>query len=99
MLPAPNEISAQKSKPTAHNITKCNCLLDYSATYPYDVIRYHASDMILHGDTDAAYLFLPKARSHIAGHFSLSDHPTTTNTPKPKLKGPILTVFQTLKML
>ena len=52
--------------------------------------------MILHGDTDAAYLVLPKSYSRIAGHFYLSDRLPTTNTPKPKLNGPILTVYQTL---
>ena len=53
--------------------------------------------MIIHGDTDAAYLVLPKARSRIAGHFYLSNHPPPTDTPKPKLNGLILTVCQTLK--
>ena len=53
--------------------------------------------MILRGDTDSAYLVLPKARSCITGHFYLSDHPPPTDTPKPKLNGPILTVCQTLK--
>ena len=98
MFPSLNEISMQQSKPTAHTITKCNRLLDYSETYPNAVIRYHESDMIIHGDIDAAYLVLPKALSHIAGHFYLSDQPPPTDTPKPKLYGPILTVRQTLKM-
>ena len=52
--------------------------------------------MILNGDTNAAHLVLPKARIHIAGHFYIRDRPQTTNTPKPKLNGTILTVFQTL---
>ena len=46
---------------------------------------------------DAAYLVLLKARSRITGHFYLSDHPPPTDTLKPKLNGPILTVCQTLK--
>ena len=55
--------------------------------------------MILNGDTDSAYLVLPKARSRIAGHFYLSDEPPPTDTPKLKLKSPILTFFQTLKIV
>ena len=54
MLPALKEISTQQSKPTTHTITKCNCLLDYAETYPNAAIRYHESNMILHGDMDAA---------------------------------------------
>jgi hypothetical protein len=69
MLPALNEISSQQASPTSDTIKKCNQLLDYAATYPNAVIRYHASQMVLHVDTDAAYLVLPHARSHIAGHY------------------------------
>ena len=47
MLPALNEISTQQAKPTEQAINKCNHLLDYAATYPNAVIRYHASNMAL----------------------------------------------------
>ena len=53
--------------------------------------------MILHSDTDAAYLVLPKSRNHITGNFYLSNHPPPTDTPKQKLNYLILPVFQTLK--
>ena len=72
-------------------------MLDYSETYPNAVIRYHESDTILHGDTDAAYLVLPKSSSCIAGHFYLSNHPPPNDTPKPKLNGPILNICQKLE--
>ena len=52
--------------------------------------------MIIHGDTDASYLVLPKDRSRIAGYLFLRNHPPPTDTPKPKLNGPILTVCQTI---
>ena len=32
------------------------CFLNYCATNPYASIVYYASDMIIRGDTDAAYL-------------------------------------------
>ena len=41
------------------------------ATYPNHILRFHASDMILEIESDAAYLVLPKARSRAAG-FSTS---------------------------
>ena len=53
--------------------------------------------MILHGDTDIAYLVLPKYRSRIYGHVYLRNKPPLTDTSKPKLNGPILTFSQTLK--
>ena len=46
-------------------------LMDYLHTYPNGVIRYHASDMILKIESDAAYLVQPKARSRAAVHFHL----------------------------
>ena len=81
MLPALNKISTQQSRPTAHTITKCNRHLNYASTYPNAAIRYHSSEVILHGDMDAAYLVLPKSFSLIAGHFYLSDYPPPTDTP------------------
>ena len=51
----------------------CHRLLNYAATHPDAAIRYNACDMILHVDSDAAYLVLPKARSRVAGYFYLSN--------------------------
>ena len=50
---------------------KCERLLDYVATYPNSILRFYASDIILTGGSDAAYLVLPKARSRAAGIFIL----------------------------
>ena len=72
-------------------------MLDYEETYPNVFTQYHGSDMILYVDNNSAYLVLPKACSHISGHFYLSDCPPTNDTPNPKLNGHILTIFQKLK--
>ena len=47
--------------------------MDYIATYPDVSIRYYASDMQLHVDSDAAYLVLPKACSRFDGYFQLTN--------------------------
>ena len=88
MLQAINEISGVKSKPTKDTGTKTSMLLDYSATYPNSVIQYHASYLVLHVDSDAAYLTIPEVRSFYAGNFYLSDWPSThpVETP-PKRNG------------
>ena len=97
MLVALNEISQQQSKPTAATLRKHNRLMDYAATYPNATIRYHASDLILHVDTDAAYLVLPQARSHVAGHYFLSNHLTQHRPLKPIANRPIHNVCQIIR--
>ena len=57
--------------------------MDYMATHPSSVIRYHASSMVLHVDSDAAYLVVPNAKSRVAGYYYLSDVPSTTQLPRP----------------
>ena len=97
MLPAINEISAQQSSPTEKTWEACKMLLDYACTYPNAKIRYYASDMCLHADTDAAYLVQPNARSRYAGFFYLSDKPPSVGTPNPRPNGAILVICRTLR--
>ena len=89
MLPSLNEIGTQQSKPTQMTTAAANTLLDFAATYPNGKIRFYASDMILHIDSDAAYLVMPNAKSRIAGYFYLSDKPTNPPTDVP-INGAIL---------
>ena len=76
---------------------KAKWFLDFAATYPNAVIRYHASKMVLHIYSDAAYLVMPEARSIYDGHFNLSDWPRDKpNLPSTKRNGPILTTCRTI---
>ena len=95
ILPALNDIASAQSQPTEKTREKTERLMDYLSTYPNAYIRYHASDMILHIDSDAAYLVAPKARSRVAGYFHMSDHPNTTK--RPKLNGAVLVECKTLR--
>jgi hypothetical protein len=98
ILPAINEISAAQAAPTQKTMKACTMLMDYMSTYPLAIIRYHASEMVLHIDSDAAYLVLPNARSRYAGHFYLSSRPTPLPAkPAPKTNGPILTICKTIR--
>ena len=92
ILPALNTLATTQAKPTNTTLKHCHRLLDYVATYPNVAIRYYASDMKLRVDSDAAYLVAPKARSRIAGYFSLGPH-----FHKPKPHGPILVECRTLR--
>lgn len=58
---------------------KVGRLLDYVTTYPRAQLRFYATDMLLHIDSDAAYLVLPKARSRVAGYFCLLDKLSTSS--------------------
>ena len=93
LLPALNTISASQSKPTQATLQRCHNLLDYVATYPNVFLRYHASDMVLTIDSDAAYLVAPKARSRIAGYFQLNSAKHSNNY----VNGTILIECKTLR--
>ena len=72
--------------------------MDYAATQLEAIIRFHASGMCLHTDSDAAYFVQPKARSRTAGYYYLSNNPPSENIhPTPYPNGPILTKCQTIR--
>ena len=95
LLTALNHIGTSQAQPTHHTKDQCKRLMDYVCTYQNAFIRYHASDMILHIDSDAAYLVLPKAKSRIEGYYYLADLQSSTS-PKPP-NGHVLVECKTLK--
>ena len=95
ILPALNDIASMQAHPTERTKQKAKRLMDYLHTYTNAYIRYYASDMVLHVDSDAAYLVAPKARSRIAGYFHLTNHPNISK--RPKLNGAILVECKTLR--
>ena len=97
MLVALNEIGQQQAKPTEKTLQACKMLLDYAATYPNTKIRYHASDMILHCDSDAAYLVSPNAKSRYAGYFYLGNKSSSSSTTKPN--GAVLVDCKTFRSI
>jgi hypothetical protein len=76
MLVALNAISASQSKATETTAAAVVHLLDYAATHPDAILRYHRSDMVLHIHSDASYLSAPEARSRAGGHHFLSSRPS-----------------------
>ena len=72
--------------------------MDYAATYPDVKLRYFASNMVLHVDSDAAYLVQTGARSRVAGYYILSTYPPPPPAiPKPTPNAPILVKYKTLR--
>ena len=78
-------------------------LLDYLYTHPNAILRYHASDMVLHIHSDASYLSAPKARSRAGGYFYLSSKPDDPHRqplptdPLPPMNGAVLTNCNIMK--
>jgi hypothetical protein len=98
ILPALNELATEQAAPTTDTEAKAIMLMDYLATHPNATIRYHASDMVLHVESDAAYLVLPKARSRAAGHYFFSNTPPPApQKPNPTPNGPVHTLCKTIK--
>ena len=75
MLPSLNTVGTEQATPTRKTEEKYKRELDYAATYPKAFIRYRASQMVLHIDSDEAYLVIPKARIWIVDCYHLSHHP------------------------
>ena len=67
MLPVLSDISITQAKPKKFTEKEMNWLMDYSATYPDVTIRYHSSGMVLHVESDTAYLVAPNTKSRVAG--------------------------------
>lgn len=73
-------------------------LFDYALTHLSATIKYHASDMIPHVESDAAYLVLPKAQSCYAGFSHLAEHPPNPpSIPKPMINGAINVKCKTIQ--
>jgi hypothetical protein len=81
MLVAIGTLATQQSHGTTATLAALTHLLNYCATHPDASIRYHASDMVLHIESDASYLSAPKARSRAAGYHFLSSRPRNPNAP------------------
>lgn len=84
MLVALGTLAAAQAEGTQATIAACTQLLNYAATHPDAVLRYTASDMVLHIHSDASYLSESKARSRAGGYFYLSN-----DSPTPPMNGAI----------
>jgi hypothetical protein len=100
MLTAIGAIATQQSQGTQETMKAVVQLLNYCATHPNAVVRFHASDMVLWIESDASYLSEPKGRSRAGGFHYLSDRPAsppaTEDTPPP-INGPINVVCHIMR--
>ena len=100
MLAALSDLASEQSKGTEATLDAATRLLNYCASHPDAVIRYHASDMILHVHSDGSYLSATMGRSRTAGFHYLStatDTHTKPEQPPAPLNGPILVTSKILR--
>ncbi|KAI2490331.1 hypothetical protein MHU86_24250 [Fragilaria crotonensis] len=90
MLVALGSLASAQTNGTAATTIAVTQLLNYCATHPDAVLRFHGSGMILHVHSDASYLSEKKARSRAGGIFFLSSPlpdpscaPTPDSSPPP----------------
>ena len=89
-----HDVGNEQSKPTTNTHAKSDRLLDYADTYPNTFIIFYVSDVVLHIDSDVAYLVRPNVRSRLASYFYLDN---ITPNGLPQLNGSILVEYKTLK--
>ncbi len=87
ILVALGSIAAQLSKSTEATADAITDLLNYVATHPDAVVRFHASGMLLYIHADGSYLSEPKAKSRAAGFYFLSNK--VDKGQMPPINGPI----------
>ena len=91
MSPALGTLAAAQTKGTQATAKAATKLLNHAATHPDAVVRFTASDMVLHVHSDASYLSESEARSRAAGFFCLSSNKDVTppNAEPAPLNGPV----------
>jgi hypothetical protein len=88
-----NDNATEQNKATEKTQAVTNQLLDYLATHPEAIIRYHASDMIFHIHSDASYLSVSDARIRLGGLFFLGNK----SPEQDKINGSTLNVGSVIK--
>ena len=97
-LCALGDIASQQAKPTRNTYDAVTKLLNYAASHPDAQVQLRASDMVLHIDSDASYLSVPKARLRAAGFMYLNGTPASKSNPNPThYNGPVHVVCQILR--
>jgi hypothetical protein len=81
MLTAIGTLATQQAHGTQATMEAITQLLNYCATHPDAKVRFIASDMVLHIESDASYLSVAKSRSRAAGYHFLSSAPKDPTKP------------------
>ena len=89
MQHALNDIAS--SKKTQDTLKATKYFLDYAGSNPNGKLIFRRSEMILQGDSDAAYLVCPQARSRAGGYIFVG------NKDKKLFNGPVMVIAKIIK--
>ena len=88
MLVTFGSLASRQSSATELTNKDVTQFLDYCATHPLAILRFHTSDMRLKIHSDGGYLNESKARSQAGGHFYLGNNDPTTDVPNGAILNP-----------
>ena len=91
MLVALGTIAAVQNQGTKNTADAIEHLLDYCASHPDEVIRYHPSDMILQVHSNASYISETKTQSRAGGYVYLG------NIQPQQMNGPLVVLSQIMR--
>jgi len=92
MLPGLGTLATQHANPTRNTMKKIEKFLDYAATHPDAAVTYHASYMVLAGNSNASYLSKSNAQSRAGRHFFMA-----SNVETPPNNGVVFAISQIIK--
>jgi Reverse transcriptase (RNA-dependent DNA polymerase) len=105
LLVALGALASEQATATEMTVQRITHLLNYCASNPEASIRFIKSDMVLHVESDASYLSLPKATSRVGGYHYLSSKSSkpgvapTHDKPMPPMNGAINVVCNILRVV
>jgi hypothetical protein len=105
LLVALGKLALEQANASELTLQRITHLLNYCATNPEAIIRLNKSNMVLHVESDASYLSLPKATSRVAGYHYLSSKPTTPgkapdrDEPMPPINGAVNVLCNILRVV
>jgi hypothetical protein len=104
MLPAIGSLASEQANGTKNTMRKIVQLLNYCASHPDAVVRYTASDMVLHVESDASYQSETKSRSRIARYHYLGPKPAPASksgdkAPDLPTNGPVTVISHILNVV
>lgn len=91
MITRIGQLASQQARPTEALDLEVTKFLHFAATWPNAGIRYHASDMVIHCQSDASYLSEHDAGSRVGGFMWMGQHCNdySSTAPPSPINGPI----------
>jgi Reverse transcriptase (RNA-dependent DNA polymerase) len=98
LLVALGTLASEQTKATELTMRRIVHLLNYCATNPEATVRFKRSEMVLHVESDASYLCLPKSKSRVVGYYYMGERPRPDKN-QPPINGAVQVVCNILRVV